>query len=63
MAREDAEHPSVPVADGCMNCGARMIVGGDHDCEDEEEYLMVTNASCPNCSAFLLFYTPRDEEK
>jgi hypothetical protein len=37
-----------------------MIVGGDHDCEDEEEYIIVTNASCPKCGGFLLFYTPPD---
>jgi hypothetical protein len=37
-----------------------MIIGGNHDCEDEEDYLIVTNATCPECGGFLLFYTPKD---
>jgi len=44
----------------CLHCGNEMIVGGAHGCEDEEEYIIVTNASCPKCGGFLLFYTPPD---
>lgn len=44
------------------NCGAEMIHGGDHDAEDcghdTEEWLMVSNYSCPECQGFMLFYTP-----
>ena len=32
----------------CWHCNNELIWGGDHDMEEEEdEYLMVTNLSCP----------------
>ena len=40
----------------CYNCGTELIWGGDHDCEEHEEHLIVTNLSCPNCNAFTLVY-------
>lgn len=40
----------------CYNCGTELIWGGDHDCEEHEEHLIVTNLSCPNCNAFILVY-------
>ena len=33
----------------CYNCGNQLIWGGDHECEDSEEFLIVTNLSCPHC--------------
>jgi len=40
-----------------------MIVGGNHDCDEEYsgEYIIVTNYSCPDCHATMLFYTPNEE--
>jgi len=39
-----------------------MIIGGNHDCEEyDDEYIIVTNYSCPECHAFMLFYTPNEE--
>ena len=47
----------------CLHCGAPMIVGGSHDCDEEYggEYIIVTNYSCPDCHATMLFYTPNEE--
>ena len=47
----------------CWHCGAELIWGGDHDAEDDEEdYSMVTNLSCPECQSFVLVYKPKEEE-
>lgn len=49
----------------CWHCGTKVIWGGDHDIGDEnEEYDIVTNLSCPNCGAFIEVYLPKikDEE-
>jgi hypothetical protein len=40
----------------CWHCKAELIWGGDDDAEDEPEYDMVTNLSCPNCDTFVLVY-------
>ena len=40
----------------CYNCQTELIWGGDHDCEDDEDHEIVTNLTCPNCSAFHLVY-------
>ena len=45
----------------CWHCGTELIWGGDHDCEDNEEFIMVTNLSCPNCQSFFLVYLPETE--
>ena len=39
----------------CYVCTTELIWGGDHNGEDlgyEEENLIVTNLSCPNCGAY-----------
>ena len=46
----------------CWHCGTELIWGGDHDCEEDEEFDMVTNLSCPNCKTFVLVYLPREEK-
>tara|TARA_R100000278_G_scaffold14680_2_gene15274 strand:+ start:5145 stop:5303 length:159 start_codon:yes stop_codon:yes gene_type:complete len=46
----------------CLYCGKQMIQGGDHD-TDEEEFIIVSNFSCPRCGSFALFYFPNDEEE
>jgi len=40
----------------CWHCDTEIIWGGDHDTEDNEDYSMVTNLTCPNCGAFHLVY-------
>lgn len=42
----------------CFACGGTLIWGGDHDVEDDEEYFIVSNLSCPECKAFYLMYHP-----
>ena len=36
-----------------------MIWGGDHDTEDDEEFSIVTNLSCPKCNTYVEVYLPR----
>ncbi len=46
----------------CWHCGTKLIWGGDHDIEDEnEEYIMETNLHCPKCRAEVIVYVPKDE--
>jgi len=46
----------------CWYCGTGLIWGGDHDIADEnEEYDMVTNLSCPSCGAYVEVYMPKGE--
>ena len=40
----------------CYNCDEELVWGADHDCEDNEDYDIETNLSCPNCKAFVLVY-------
>ena len=40
----------------CWHCNTELIWGGDHDTEDNEDYDIVTNLSCPNCEALVLVY-------
>ena len=43
----------------CYNCESELIWGGDNDLKDNEEYLIVTNLTCPNCNTYVEVYTPR----
>jgi Zn finger protein HypA/HybF involved in hydrogenase expression len=46
---------------GCWHCGTELIWGGDHDIEDEnDEYIMETNLSCPKCNSAVIVYLPKD---
>jgi len=46
----------------CWHCQTELIWGGDHDLEDyEEDYIMVTNLSCPKCKSHVDVYYPREE--
>jgi len=48
----------------CWHCNHELIWGGDHDIEEEnEEYTIITNLSCPNCNSFVEVYYPRKEEE
>ena len=42
----------------CWHCQTELIWGGDHDLEDEEDYIMVTNLSCPKCNSHVDVYYP-----
>jgi hypothetical protein len=44
----------------CWHCQEELIWGGDHDTEDNEEYDMVSNLSCPNCHCFVEVYHPSE---
>jgi len=46
----------------CWHCGTELIWGGDHDVEDSEEYSIVTNLSCPNCSSYVEVYYPKEKK-
>ena len=47
----------------CWHCSTELIWGGDHDIEDEDsEYSMETNLSCPNCKTFVVVYLPKEEK-
>jgi DNA-directed RNA polymerase subunit RPC12/RpoP len=48
----------------CWHCGHELVWGGDHDIEEmDEDYVMETNLSCPNCNSFILVYLPKQEEE
>jgi hypothetical protein len=50
----------------CWHCNTELVWGGDHDAEEDElEFSMVTNLSCPNklCKASVFVYLPRKETK
>lgn len=47
----------------CWHCKTKLIWGSDHDIEDEEsEYSMVTNLSCPACGSYVEVFYPREED-
>ena len=45
----------------CWHCNTELIWGGDHDLEDEEYYIMLTNLSCPTCNSIVDVYYPKQE--
>ena len=48
----------------CWFCNTELIWGGDHDIEDEsDQFLIVSNLSCPNCGAFVEAYLPKHQEE
>ena len=47
----------------CWHCDTELIWGGDHDIEeDDENFSMVTNLSCPSCESYVEVYLPKDKE-
>jgi len=40
----------------CWHCKTPLIWGGDHDMEDDDEYDIVTNLSCPECNSHIDVY-------
>lgn len=44
----------------CVN--GKLIWGGDHDCDEHDDHLIVTNLTCESCGAFyLMYWGSRDE--
>ena len=46
----------------CWHCNSKLIWGGDHDTDDDSDFSMVTNLSCPKCATFVLVYLPKETE-
>ncbi len=47
----------------CWHCNTPLIWGGDHDTEKEnEEYIMETNLSCPECNSLTIVYLPKNKD-
>jgi|TARA_R110000751_G_scaffold6459_2_gene27504 Zn finger protein HypA/HybF involved in hydrogenase expression len=47
----------------CWHCGTELIWGGDHDIEEEDDnYQMVTNLSCPKCKSHVDVYLPKEKK-
>jgi len=47
----------------CWHCNNELIWGGDHDIDEEdEEYSIVTNLSCPQCKSDVYVYYPREND-
>ena len=46
----------------CWHCNTELIWGGDHDIEEEnEDYNIVTNLSCPQCYCHVDVYHPSEK--
>ena len=45
----------------CWHCKTELIWGGDHDTEDDNDYDMVTNLSCPKCHSAVYVYYPSEK--
>ena len=46
----------------CWHCQTKLIWGGDHDIEDENDtYSIVTNLSCPKCPSQVDVYHPSEK--
>ena len=50
----------------CYYCGGDLIWGGDDD-EDfslyDKEFELVTNLTCSECDAFVLYHKPKEREE
>jgi len=47
----------------CWHCDEELIWGGDHDIEEEnDEYAIVSNLSCPECNCFVEVYLPKQKD-
>ena len=47
----------------CLHCGTKLIHGGDHDGEKEDDYDIVSNLSCPNCDTYVYVYHAFEKEE
>ena len=44
----------------CWHCKSELIWGGDEDMDENTQYSMVTNLSCPKCFSLVEVYQPRN---
>lgn len=44
----------------CWHCKSELIWGRDKDLEEDTQYSMVTNLSCPDCFSIVEVYLPRN---
>ena len=44
----------------CWLCNAKLTWGGDHDLEDNEDYHIITNLTCPSCNSYVEVYHPKE---
>ena len=42
----------------CWHCDTELIWGGDHDCDDNDDFLIETNLSCPKCHSLVFVWWP-----
>ena len=47
----------------CLRCETELIWGGDHECEEGDDYSIVSNLSCPECHMFYLAYLPEEPDE
>ena len=47
----------------CYDCQTELIWGGDHDNEGDDEHLIETNLSCPECGAFVMVWWGKKEDE
>ena len=47
----------------CWHCKTELIWGGDHDLDDDEMYIMVSNFSCPKCKSHTDVFLPKDDQE
>ena len=48
----------------CWHCKEELIWGGDIDISEEDsEYVMETNLSCPNCRSLVIVLYPKEDEE
>jgi len=40
----------------CYLCNTTLIWGGDEDIEEEEDYKIKTNLTCPKCESLVIVY-------
>mgnify|MGYP001212596718 CR=1 FL=1 len=46
----------------CWHCKTELIWGGDHDVDDNDDYVMETNLSCPKCNSLVLVMMAKETE-
>ena len=47
----------------CHNCATELIWGGDHDIDDDDnDYIIVSNLTCPNCKSYVEVYHPKEKK-
>ena len=44
----------------CYWCDTELIWGGAHDTEDNTEYSVLTNLTCPKCNSYVEIHKRRD---